>query len=307
MAGRVLKKQLLEPIVKRLVDLGVTADMVTGSGVASAALAQGVRLSQLKNERTSINESAEYKSIVRELLRLLLIWAPTALMAYALLADGLDGEVAREEERRNATAVEEETKEEKKKNGQLVDGMADRFTIAIIAFGHFAEQAHEGKDAAATIATLDAFLMSVPSLLRALTEMRGGKTNEQSFNPIKFGGTHAGRWLTLIFLSLSYEQVLPAVRPFLGTHEFTREQWENVRIGLLAYLTISTSVVIIERARDLAKTFDPDFVAAVTDSSGFTEKTSNDHQTRAIWYGVAAGILGIASGVAISSLRKHDQ
>ena len=302
MAGRGAKERALQPLAKWLVSHGVTADMVTGSGVAFTTAAQSVRLSQIKDP-SSIDESGENgenEQLVKKWLRILLSYTPTALLALALLADALDGEVAREEVSQNGP-------KEKIIDGQIVDGMADRLTISIMAFSLFWEYALAGKNVAATVAALDAFLMSTPSLLRALTEMRGGKSNEQSFNPIKFGGTHAGRWFTLIVLSLSYEQVLPAVRPFLGTHQFTREQWENVRSGLLAYLTGSTSMVIIERAQDLAKTVDPDFAQASTDSSGFSEKTSTDHRARAKWYGVTAGIVGIASGVAIASLRNHDE
>ena len=300
MAGRGAKEQAMRPLALWLVGRGVTADMVTGAGVAATALAQRIRLSQLNKVDTSIDESGENESLVQQWLRVLADWAPTALMVLALSADALDGEVAREQVRQNGP-------QESVINGQLVDGLADRLTISIMAFGLFWEYAQAGKNAAAVIAALDAFLVTLPSLLRALVEKRGGKTIEQSFNPIKFGGTHAGRWLMLIFLSLKYDQVLPVIKPFLGTRAFEREQWETVRIGLLSYLTVSTSVVIIERARDLAQTFKPDFVSASTDSSGFNEKTAHDHEQRANWYGVVAGLLGLASGVAISSLRKHDQ
>lgn len=285
--ARKLKETFLGKPARFLANVHVTPNMVTLAGLGMRATSAGLRT----------YEDSKPESEQREWV----YWSATGLSLGSLLMDGLDGSVARAHKAADPNYVNP--------NGQLVDGLADRAGGMIEILKESLVCLRNGEVELATALACINVLLPLPSFLRAKIEENGGTTKEQSFNPLTFGGTHAGRTLVIELLSLKKVQ-LNRILGLIGI-SLTEPQFNAWRKGLIAYLAISNGIVVAQRAWALRRSVldrrqreaQQPLETAITPSEEYPEegeiideipldsaglsKTQEDHRVRGFWYGMS--------------------
>lgn len=294
---RAIKEGVLGAPAELLARLKVSPNVVTLVGLLLTLGAESVAVSE-RSVDTSNSESTENRTGVG------IFWLATLARLLALLADGLDGSVARAHKKINPAYTNE--------NGSYIDGATDRLvnTIRMMVESHRYEMS--GKQGASVLASLTAVSGNLPSFLRAATEARGGVTTEQSLNFWEFAGTHVGRTAIYTLISLEHSQVDQIVSAVtFGNVHLLPETWEQIKIGLIAYVAIDTAMVSSKRAGALADTYqekavDEDSQQLQLDSAGFNDKKPEAHRKRAQLYALALAGSAAWAGIALArTVRRH--
>lgn len=293
---RNIKEKSLGGAANYLAENQVDPNVVTLVGLLLTLFAESVALTK-GVESTSNNESAEEIGSG-------IFWLATLARMFALLADGLDGSVARARKKIDPRYVNE--------NGSYIDGATDRLvnTIRMMVESFRFEKA--GNQSVATLAAATGVASNVPSYLRAETEARGGTTTEQSLSLLKFAGTHAGRTAISLLISLEFSQVDQIVSAITFGRHITPAAWDKVKQFLIGYVAVSTTAVTLDRFEALVSALKhsstPDAASALSvDSAGFADKNARHHQKRAQLY--LAMLVGstVWAGVTIVTMNLRQR
>ncbi|MBP7876136.1 CDP-alcohol phosphatidyltransferase family protein [Candidatus Woesebacteria bacterium] len=309
---RELKERSFGAPAEVLAKLHVHPNLVTAIGVVFGLLAESMTVAHQK-ARANTSESEEISEGT------LKYWLVTLLRVLSLVADGMDGSVAR--------AREELDSEFENPYGQIVDGVGDRALVTIRQEVESHQHERNGERGTAIYIAILAVLTNVPSYLRAKIEANGGVTKDQALNPLEFAGTQFGRMAILIITSLDFSQVQQLLALASPEKELTIEQWEKIKLVLWGYMGLSTVAVIVKRLRAYVismrnKPIDQVVAGAlllieatdseaseklIADSSGFVKKTAKDHEIRAKAYSLAIIISALCSAALVASMTKKKR
>lgn len=209
-------------------------------------------------------------------------WLSTVVLLASLSADAFDGTVARAHARKNP--------EFNNPYGADLDGTTDKVLTAVMFLLAQAASLQQGNTReAAVIAHASAASIS-SSLSRALVELNGGTTEEQSFDPITFAGTHMGRMIFLTLANLRYVQ-WKRIASLAGVH-LTKKQHAFIRESIFWYLALSNTVVTAQRLMDLKEAVNnPTEATEVADSAGNVKRKSSHLRRAKLFGGVLVGAL----------------
>lgn len=221
---RQLKELFLGRPAKKLAEWGVTPNMVTGLGLGMKGASIALRLTERSKPE------AEQRAWV--------FWSAIGLSLGSLVMDGLDGSVYRARKSLDDGYTNG--------NGQLVDGLTDRFSALMEMVKEVLKSVRDGHVTEAQVLAFIIIFLPLPSFLRAKIEENGGTVVEQSFNPLTFGGTHVGRTLIIELLSLEKVQ-LDQMLGIVGV-TLSQAQFDAWRTGLITYLAVSNGIVVSQRA-----------------------------------------------------------